>query len=160
MLLTGCLHIDEARRSIDLPVLLMIGAAFGISRAIEQTGLAGAIADGVVGVTQRIGPLALLVGVYLITTVMTELLTNAAAAALVFPVALTAARDIGVDAMPFVIAVAVAASAGFATPFGYQTNLMVMGPGGYTFRDFVRAGVPLNLIVMVVAVLVIWLKWL
>ncbi len=160
MLLTGCLHIDEARRSIDLPVLLMIGAAFGISRAIEQTGLAAFVAGGVLDVTQGLGPLAVLIGLYLITTVMTELLTNAAAAALVFPVAVTVARDMGVDVMPFALAVAVAASAGFATPFGYQTNLMVMGPGGYTFMDFVRAGVPLNLIVMAVAVLVIWLKWL
>lgn len=159
MMLTGCLHLDEARHSIDVPVLLMIAAAFGISTAIEQTGLAALVASAVVDATQGAGPLAVLAGLYLITTIMTELLTNSAAAALVFPIALTVARDMDIDAMPFVIAIAVAASAGFATPFGYQTNLMVMGPGGYTFMDFVRAGLPLNVIVMIVAVLVIWLKW-
>ncbi len=159
MIATGCLRLDEARRGVDVPVLLMIGAAFGIGKTVEETGLAAAIAAAALSPLEALGPMAVLGGVYLVTTVMTELLTNAAAAALVLPVALEAAARLGLDPLPFALAVAVAASAGFATPFGYQTNLMVMGPGGYRFTDFVRAGVPLNLIVMAVALFMLWLVW-
>ena len=86
--------------------------------------------------------------------VFTELITNNAAAVLVFPIALSAARSLSADTMPFMIAIAVAASAGFATPFGYQTNLMVYGPGGYKFADYLRIGIPLDIIMMIVCVLI------
>lgn len=159
MVAVGALQPIEAQRSVDVPVLLMIGASFGISAALETSGLAAALAHGVVHVTHAAGPVGALVVLYLVTTVMTELLTNSAAAALAVPVALEIAASVGGDPLPYAVAVAIAASAGFATPFGYQTNLMVMSPGGYRFADYVRAGLPLNGIVMAVALLVIWMVW-
>jgi di/tricarboxylate transporter len=160
LLATGCLTVHEARQSIDLPVLVMIGAAFGLSRALESTGLAALLASGVLTATQGLGVMAALGLIYLLTSVLTELLTNAAAAALVVPTALDVAAAMNADPLPFALVVAVAASAGFATPFGYQTNLMVMSVGGYRVGDYVRAGLPLNLIVMGVALLAVWLVWL
>lgn len=156
---TGCLRLSECRQRIDLPVLIMIGAAFGLSQALQGTGLATMLAGGVLGATKGLGVFATLALLYLVTFVLTELLTNAAAAALVFPTALEVSVSMGADPIPFALVVAVAASAGFATPFGYQTNLMVMSVGGYRFMDYVRAGLPLNLIVMVVALLSVWLFW-
>ena len=160
LLAAGCLSLDEARQSLDLPVLVMVAAAFGIGAAVETTGLAGVLAHALVTHTIAMGPLAVLAAVYLATNIMTEVLTNAAAAALVVPVALAAAADLQVDPLPFGLAVAVAASAGFSTPFGYQTNLMVMSAGRYRFLDYTKAGLPLNLIVMVVALFVIAQVWL
>lgn len=160
LLATGCLRIEEARRSVDLPVLLMIGAAFGISQALQATGLAALLADGLLWGTQGLGVLAALALLYLVTFVLTELLTNAAAAALLLPTALDVAGALGADPVPFAVIVAIAASAGFATPFGYQTNLMVMSVGGYRFADYLRAGLPLNGIVMAVALWAVWLVWL
>ena len=140
MIATRCLRASETREAIDVPVLLMIAAALGIGQAIEAAGLAETIARVVVFASTGLGPLGVLVILYVATNLMTELLTNSAAALLV--------------------AVAIAASAGFATPFGYQTNLMVMSAGGYRFMDLVRAGLPLNLIVAVVALTAIWIVWL
>jgi len=97
-------------------------------------------------------PWLVLAAVYFVSLVLTELVTNNAAAVLVFPIAMSAAESLGVSPMPYVIAIAVGASAGFATPFGYQTNLMVYGPGGYRFTDYLRAGIPLDLIYMAVTV--------
>jgi di/tricarboxylate transporter len=153
MVATRCLSVDQARRSVDLTVLVAIAAALAIGRGIESTGLAAAAADAVVFVFQPLGPWGVLAGIYLVTLVFTELVTNNAAAALAFPVARAAAAALGVDLMPFAIVIAVAASAGFATPFGYQTHMMVYGPGGYRFSDFLRVGVLLDVLVMVVAVL-------
>jgi di/tricarboxylate transporter len=152
MLLSGCCSAVTARRSIDWSTLLAIGAAFGIGRAMETTGAAGGIANAMTGALGGFGPWGTLLAVYAVTLLFTELVTNNAAAALAFPIAHAAAAALGVSFMPFAICIAVAASAGFATPLGYQTHLMVYGPGGYRFSDFVRAGLPLDLIVMAVAV--------
>jgi di/tricarboxylate transporter len=152
MLITGCCSAESARRSIDWSTLLAIGAAFGIGRAMETTGAAGAIAETITGGLGTFGPWGTLLAVYAVTLLFTELVTNNAAAALAFPIAHAAAASLGVSFMPFAICIAIAASAGFATPLGYQTHLMVYGPGGYRFGDFVRAGLPLDLIVMAVAV--------
>jgi len=160
MIATGCLRLSEARQAVDLPVLLMIAAALGIGSALEATGLAAAVAGLVLDATAGLGPFAVIAALYLATNVTTELLTNAAAAALFVPVALAAAADLQIDPTPLAVAIAVAASAGFATPIGYQTHLMVMSAGSYRFGDFVRAGLPLNLIVMAVALVMIWLVWL
>jgi di/tricarboxylate transporter len=148
----GCLSAEQARRSIQLPVLLAIVASLVIGRAIEQTGLAGAAAGWLIGGLDRFGPVGVLAGVYLVTLIFTELVTNNAAAALAFPLAKASAAALGVNFMPFAVVIAIAASAGFATPLGYQTHLMVYGPGGYRFADFVRMGVPLDILCMVVAV--------
>jgi di/tricarboxylate transporter len=149
--LTGCLSAAQARRSVDLPVLVAIIAALVLGKGIEKSGLAGAWSEHVIGLASPFGPWAALAVVYLTTVVLTEVVTNNAAAALAFPLAHAAAEGLGVSFMPFAVAIAIAASAAFATPIGYQTHLMVMGPGGYRFGDFARVGVPLDVLCAVVA---------
>ena len=151
--LTRCVSAEQARKSIDLSVLVAIVAALTIGAAMESTGLAAHVASAILRVFEPLGPWGVLAGVYVLTLLFTELVTNNAAAALAFPVANAAAAGLGVDVMPFVVVVAIAASAGFATPLGYQTHLMVYGPGGYRFADFVRIGVPLDIICMLVTVI-------
>ena len=148
---TRCLSIDQARRSIDWSVLVAIGAALVLGRATEMSGLADTIAGLVVDVLRPLGAVAVLAGIYVMTLLFTEIITNNAAAALSFPIAHGASQELGVSFMPFAIAICIAASAGFATPLGYQTHLMVYGPGGYRFGDFVRVGIPRDIVVMVVA---------
>ena len=152
MLITRCCTTASARRAVDWSVLVVIAATLGIGKALETTGLATAAANGlssVVGTT----PYSQLAAIYLVTMLLTELLSNSTAAVLMFPIALASAHTLGVNYMPFIIAITIAASCGFATPIGYQTNLMVYGPGGYRFGDFVRFGVPLNLLVATVTLI-------
>ena len=159
MVLTRCIRAADARRSIDWQTLLTIAAAFGLGKALVNSGLVPAVAKLSVGITQGLGPYALLAGVYLMTTLFTETVTNNAAAALVFPFAVAIAGQVGASPRPFVMAVTFAASASFMTPLGYQTNLMIYGPGGYRFTDFVRIGLPLNLILLTCATILIPLAW-
>lgn len=159
LLLTRSLTVVEARRSIELNVLIVIAAALGISRALEKTGAASMLAGWIIDSVRDVGPIGLLAAIYLATSIMTEVITNNAAAALVFPIAVSAAEQASLDPMPFVVAVAIAASASFATPIGYQTNLMVYGPGGYRFIDFLKIGTPLNVVFMIVSLTVIPLVW-
>jgi len=158
MLLTRCCTAAAARRAIDWQVLLAIAASFGLSAALEKTGAAKLLADAFIDLAQG-HPWPTLAVIYLVTLIVTELITNNAAAALMFPLALATARQLDVNWMPFVIVVMMAASAGFATPIGYQTNLMVYGPGGYRFSDYVRIGVPLDLLIGVVTVALAPLVW-
>jgi di/tricarboxylate transporter len=151
--LTGCVSAGQARRSMDWATLIAIGASLGLGQAVESTGLASAIASQIIDAFMWAGPRGVLCGVYLVTLLLTELVTNNAAAALAFPIALITSNEMGVSLMPFAIVVAVAASAGFATPLGYQTHLMVYGPGGYRFADYLRIGIPLDLLVMFVTLL-------
>lgn len=153
MVITRCCSAEQARRSIDWSVLVAIGAAFGIGRAMETTGAAHSVGQAVVTLAQPFGPHGVLIAVYLLTLVMTEMVTNNAAAVLSFPIALAAADALHVRFMPFAIVIAIAASAGFATPLGYQTHLMVYGPGNYRFKDFLRIGIPMDILIMVVTVL-------
>lgn len=149
---TGCLSAEQARRSLELRVLIAIVAALFLGRALEQTGVAQTVAELLIGGLQGFGPWGVLFGVYLITLVFTELVTNNAAAALAFPIAHAAATAMGVNLLPFTVVIALAASCGFASPMGYQTHLMVYGPGGYRFSDFVRLGAPLDVLCMALAV--------
>jgi di/tricarboxylate transporter len=149
----------EARASIDLNIIVLIAASFGLGNAIETSGLASQIADLVVGPLGDYGDVGLLLGVLVSTTLLTELITNNAAAVLMFPIALATATQAGLDPRPFAIAIAVAASSSFLTPIGYQTNTMVYGMGGYRFADFARVGAPLTIVVLVVATLVIPVFW-
>ncbi|NLX13126.1 MAG: SLC13 family permease [Phycisphaerales bacterium] len=161
MIGTRCLSAADARQSIDLQVLVTIAAAFGMARALDNSGAADYVAQKVllIDTSHALGLYLALAVVYLVTSLLTEMITNNAAAILVFPFALALANKIGVDPRPFAIAVTFAASASFATPIGYQTNMMVYGLGGYRFSDFVRVGLPLNLLLAVVAVLLIPLIW-
>jgi di/tricarboxylate transporter len=151
MLLARCVSGPIARRSIDWQVLTVIGASLGVGKAMEVSGAAQVVVDAFLGLANG-NPWLALVIVYGVTMVFTELMTNNAAAALVFPVAMSTAQTLGVSHLPFIYAIMIAASCGFATPIGYQTNLMVFGPGGYRFRDFLVFGGTLNLVVWAVAV--------
>jgi len=158
MMLTHCCSVERARNSIDWSVLLVIAAAFALGTALQKTGVATLTAHGLIALAGST-PWMNLVAVYAVTALFTAIITNNAAAVMMFPIAQAVAADLGVDVMPFAIAVMIAASASFATPIGYQTNLMVLGPGGYHFGDFARAGLPLNLVTGLVAVVVIPLAW-
>jgi di/tricarboxylate transporter len=153
-----CLSSNEARRSIEWESLLLIAASFGLARAMEKTGLAEAVARSTIGAAGD-HPHVALAAIYLVTMLFTELMSNNAAVVLTFPIAWQTADDLGVNPMPFVMAVTVAASCGFATPMGYQTNLMIYGPGGYKFSDYLRFGGPLNLLVMAVTIALAPLIW-
>jgi len=159
IMLTKTVTAVEARRSLELNVLVVIASAFGISKALDKTGAAEILAQQLVASADSLGPVGLLAIIYLVTSMLTEVITNNAAAALVFPIAMASAAQAGLNPMPFAVAIAIAASASFATPIGYQTNLMVYGPGGYRFSDFVRIGIPMNLIFMAVSILVIPMVW-
>jgi di/tricarboxylate transporter len=151
MMVTQCCSPNRALRNIEWSVLLVIGAALAIGKALELTGAAEAIATTFISYAGDNPWLALAV-IYGITTVLTEVITNNAAAALIFPISLAVANSLSVSYLPFVIALMIAASASFATPIGYQTNMMVYGPGGYKFTDFMRVGIPLNILFGVVTV--------
>ncbi|WP_426415796.1 SLC13 family permease [Aestuariirhabdus sp. LZHN29] len=158
MLASGCLTIDSARKSIDYRVLLVIACAFGLGAAIQKVGLAELIAAKALAISGG-DAFLLLVAIYLVTVLLTESITNNAAAIVMFPIAVSAAQSLGVNAAPFAVAVMVAASASFVTPIGYQTNLMVQGPGGYRFVDYVRLGLPLSILVAVTALTIIPRVW-
>ncbi len=149
MIATGCLTGAEARDNIDWPVLVTIGAALGLGRALQTSGLAAALSSQLVAIAGP-SPFIQLAVVYFLGMVLTEVVTNNAAAVLIFPLAMQTAESLNVSYVPFAMAVMVSASMGFSTPFGYQTNLMVYGPGGYKFNDYLRLGIPLNLLMMVV----------
>ncbi len=158
MVLLRCCTTAQARRSVEWNVLIVIAAALGLGTALEKTHAAEAIAGFLLGIVQD-NPLMALAMVYLLTTVFTEIITNNAAAVLVFPIAMNTAEALGVSSMPFVTCIMVAASASFATPIGYQTNLMVYGPGGYRFGDYLRIGIPLNLLFGCLCVFLAPLIW-
>jgi di/tricarboxylate transporter len=146
MLATGCVRPTRARRSVEWNVILTIAAALGLGQAMDKSGAAAWMAEGILGIIGESPTLALAV-IYVCTLVLTELITNNGAAVLVFPVALDTAERLSVHPMPFMVVLMIAASASFITPIGYQTNLMVYGPGGYRFSDYLRLGVPLSLLV-------------
>jgi di/tricarboxylate transporter len=147
----GFTRLDELRRHVPYPLMFVIGSALVISEVMLATGTAQMIADLVLAGFGRFGPIGALAGVLLLTWVLTELMTNNAAAALVFPVALGIAESLGLNAMPFVMAVIYGASASFLTPYGYQTNLMIMAPGQYALADYLRAGAPVAAAYLVTA---------
>ncbi|MGH2381851.1 MAG: SLC13 family permease [Candidatus Limnocylindria bacterium] len=148
LLLVGsrALTIRQARDAIDLNIIILIAAAFGLGAAVDGTGLGGTIADLLLVVFEPFGLIGALAGVLLATMILTELISNNAAAVLLFPVATATAVATGGDPRPFVVAVALGASLSFLTPLGYQTNMMVYGIGNYRFSDFTRLGLPLNLV--------------
>lgn len=157
LVLSRCISPADARGIVDWKVLLTIASAFGIAKALTNSGVAPFLADKIVGSVGSFGTLGLLAGIYFITNIYTEVITNNAAAAILVPIAMSAALQAGLDPRPFFFTVAVAASASFSTPIGYQTNLMVYGPGGYRFKDFLKAGIPMNLMIGITAVTIIYL---
>ncbi|WP_166264185.1 SLC13 family permease [Marinobacter caseinilyticus] len=154
MILSGCCSVGQAQKAVDVPVILTIAASFALGAALEATGAAGFAARSILLLSDGHAVVTLLL-VYFSVSVLTEVVTNNAAAVLVLPVVLSMTTAMNAPAEPFVIAVMMAASASFATPLGYQTNMMVFGPGGYRFMDFIRVGVPMNLVIGSVTVVVI-----
>ncbi len=159
LVLLRCTSLARARQSIDWTVLLVIAAGLGLATAMEKTGAARTVADLLMGIAPGDSPVVALGVIYFATVVLTETLTNNAAAALMFPIAMATADQLGVDARGFALGVTMAASCGFASPLGYQTHLIVYGPGGYRFGDFVRIGLPLDILCGVVSLIVIPLVW-
>ncbi len=157
MLLTKCINFEDAGKSIDYNVLLVIACAFALGAAVSHVGLANLISSYLV--TSVSTPFMALVAVYVATVLLTELMTNNAAAIIMLPIALSIAQGFGVQYEPFAVAVMVSASASFMTPTGYQTNLMVMGPGGYHFKDYFKVGAPLSIIVAIMALSLIPIIW-
>ncbi|MGH2450211.1 MAG: SLC13 family permease, partial [Candidatus Limnocylindria bacterium] len=159
LVLLGVLSAGEARDAVDLSVVLVIAASFGLGAAMTASGLAGELAERFVEPFERIGDVGLLVGILVATVLLTELITNNAAAVLMFPIGIATAEQAGLDPRGFAVAIAVGASCSFLTPIGYQTNTMVYGMGGYRFGDFARVGFPLTLLVVVAAAAIIPLVW-
>jgi di/tricarboxylate transporter len=147
-------------KSIDYNLALIIAMSLALGTAMTKTGVAEMIAQFIISVFKPFGDIGLLAGIYFITAVLGAYITNKASAALIFPISLTLAVDLGYNPLPFVLVVAFASAANFITPIGYQTNLMVYGPGGYSFKDFARIGTPLTIIYMIVTIFMLWAVYL
>lgn len=159
LLIFKCITPQEARSSIEWNLIILIGSSFGIAQALEKSGATGYMAQLITKDATLFGPLAVLAAVYFLTMILTEMITNNAAAALVFPIAFSVVTQMGLNPEPFAVAIAMAASASFSTPIGYQTNLIVYGPGGYRFSDYLKVGIPLNILFMIVTVTLIPHFW-
>ena len=159
VLFTRCLEADEAFDAIDWRILILIISMLAVGKALESAGSVTLIVDTVLPLLQNVPPWAILAILYILTSVLTESVTNNAVAIVVTPVAIALGQQLGLDPRPLVVAVMAAASASFATPIGYQTNTLVYGAGGYKFSDFLRIGIPMNILAGVVCVIVIPMIW-
>ncbi len=159
MVLTRCLRLEEAYHAINWQVIFLLAGILPLGIAMQKTGAAGFIAERAVGTVGDMGPVAVLAAVYLMTSVMTDTMSNNAAAVLLAPIAISTAEQIGVDPRPFLMAITFAASTGFSTPVGYQTNTMIYNPGGYKYTDFLRTGVPLSILFWILSVIFIPRLW-
>ncbi|MDH5798082.1 MAG: SLC13 family permease, partial [Paracoccaceae bacterium] len=157
--LTRCIDADEAFSFIDGRLLAMIFSMLAVGAALESSGAVSLIVEAIAPFISGLPPFLIVWAIYLLTSVLTELVSNNAVAVVVTPIAIGLATAIGIDPRPLVVAVMVAASASFATPVGYQTNMLVYGPGGYRFTDFMRVGIPLNLSIGLIASALIPLLW-
>ena len=155
----GCLDHQEAYRAIRWDILMLIFGMLALGTAMEKTGAASLLVGHLAGLTGGMGPLAVLAVLYLVTSFLTEIMSNNAAAILLTPIAIGLGSQLGIDPRPFVVAVMFAASASFATPIGYQTNTLVYSAGGYKFSDFLKIGVPLNLVMFAASMIVIPMFW-
>lgn len=150
---------SEARSAVNFDVIMVIAGSFGLAAAIESSGLASTLADGVISALHTLGPRGVLAGVVVATVLANAFITNNATAVLIFPIGMSAAHALQTDPRPFAIAICIAASASFLTPVGYQCNMMVYGPGGYRFGDYARLGAPLTLIVIATTVMLVPVFW-
>jgi di/tricarboxylate transporter len=159
MVLTRCVTMDEAYRSIQLNAVFLIAGMLPLGTAMERTGAAQFLADGMISLVGGYGPIAVMAGIFILVSLASQVMPNPAVAVLLAPIALKAAADLGVSPYPLMMTVAMSASAAFLSPVGHPANLMIMGPGGYKFNDYIKVGLPLTLVVMVVVLLVTPLFW-
>lgn len=158
MVITGCCSVGQAEKSFDFTVIVTIAAAFALGAALQKTGAATFLAANILELGNGL-PWLMLILTYLSVSLLTETITNNAAAVLMLPIVLEITEKAGLNQEPFIFALMIAASASFATPLGYQTNLMVYGPGAYRFKDFLKVGIPMNLFIGVVTITVLLLGW-
>jgi di/tricarboxylate transporter len=159
MVITGCLTIEEAHRSIQWKAIFLIAGMLPLGVALQKTGAANYLAQEMVNLVGGWGPLAIMAGLFILAALASQVMPNPAVAVLLAPIALNTASDLGISPFPLLMAVAVSASAAFLSPVGHSANILVMGPGGYRFRDFIKVGFPLTLVVLVVVVLVMPIFW-
>ena len=159
MVLLRVLTVEQAYRSVNWTTVILIGAMTPLSTAMSQTGAARTMADALVGVVHDAGPYALLAGLFVLTAILGQLISNVATALIIFPIAVVAAADLGVSARPVLMSVNVAAAASFLTPVATPVNLIVMEPGGYRFGDYWKLGLPLMLWFFVVSVFLVPVFW-
>ena len=159
MILTGCLTVEEAHRSIEWKAIFLIAGMLPLGIALQKTGAANFLAQEMVNLVGGWGPIAILAGLFILAALASQVMPNPAVAVLLAPIALNTASDLGISPFPLLMAVAVSASAAFLSPVGHSANIMVMGPGGYRFSDYIKVGLPLTLVVLVVVVLVMPIFW-
>ncbi|MEM6962165.1 MAG: SLC13 family permease [Myxococcota bacterium] len=159
MLITRCLTGQQAIRALDIRVLIGVAAAFGVGAALENSGVASALGERLSQLGSSTGPVGVLSGIYLVTSILAALVTTKVAAALIFPVAAAVAEGLALPMVPVCYVLMVASATAFSTPIGYPTNLMVYGPGGYRFQDFIKLGLPLQALIGVVTVSMTWWVW-
>jgi di/tricarboxylate transporter len=159
MVLTGCLNMRQAHRAINWPVVFIIAGMLPLGIAMQETGAAALIANKTVELVGSSGPMAVLAAMFLLSAVASQVMPNAAVAVLLAPIVMNVAADMGVSPYPLLMGVAVSASAAFMSPVAHPSNSLVMGPGGYRFKDFVRVGLPVTVVVMIAALLVLPMVW-
>ena len=159
MILTRCLSMEEAYRSIQWKAIFLIAGMLPLGIAMEQTGAARYLADGMVAMIGGFGPLAVMAGLFMLAALASQVMPNPAVAVLLAPIALSTAADLSISPYPLMMTVAVSASAAFLSPVGHSANIMVMGPGGYRFSDYIKVGLPLTLVVLIVVVLIMPIFW-
>jgi di/tricarboxylate transporter len=159
MVVSGCLQLKDAYRAIDVKVLLLIVSTLALGAAMEKTGAAELYAGQLIKMLHGLSPVLVLGALILLTCFLTELMSNSATAVLLVPIAISTATALGLNPKPFIMAVCLGASYGFAVPIGYQTHLLIYGPGGYRFTDFLRLGIPMDLMACSISTLLIPIFW-
>ena len=157
MILIGIIPLKDIYESIEWPVIVMLGAMLPLGDALQSTGAAQTVAQGVLSYSQYLSPEVILMLMMLMTLLLTNIINNAAAAVLMAPIGISLAMGLGVSVDPFLMAVAIGSSSAFMTPIGHQSNTLIMGPGGYQFSDYWKLGLPLSILVMIVGLpLILW----